>query len=144
MAKNDLPTGEEMAAKKKAASVISFGSILASPLVWGTLVVNFCYNYFTFFCMTWMPSYLVEQRGLSLTEMGLHTFHSFTGIAIVALVAGWAADKIIQRGGDPVIVRKVFVVSGFAIACTVLLGARAERIRDRVVLERRVTVRPLD
>jgi len=47
-----------------------FGRVLASPLIWGTLVVNFCYNYFTFFCMTWMPSYLVEQRGLSLSEMG--------------------------------------------------------------------------
>jgi MFS family permease len=128
LAKNDLPSGAELAAKKKSAAVISFGSILASPLVWGTLVVNFCYNYFTFFCMTWMPSYLVEQRGLSLSQMGLYTFYSFTGIAIVALVAGWAADKLIERGGDPIVVRKVFVVSGFAIACTVLLGARAQTV----------------
>lgn len=128
MAKNDLPSGEELAAKKKSAAAISFGDILASPLVWGTLVVNFCYNYFTFFCMTWMPSYLVEQRGLSLTKMGLYTFYSFAGIAIVALAAGWAADKLIKRGGDPIVVRKAFVVSGFAIACTVLLGARAETV----------------
>ena len=128
LAKDDLPRGGEKAAKKKAGSVIPFRNILASPLIWGTLVINFCYNYFTFFCMTWMPSYLVEQRGLSLTEMGLYTFYSFAGIAIVALAAGWSADKIIQRYGNPVLVRKVFVVAGFAIASTVLLGARAESV----------------
>lgn len=129
MTRDDRPRGGDGAGKKKqAAAVISFGSILASPLVWGTLVINFCYNYFTFFCMTWMPSYLVEQRGLSLSEMGLYTFYSFMGIAIVALVAGWSADKIIQRHGHAVLVRKVFVVSGFAIASTVLLGARADTV----------------
>jgi MFS transporter, ACS family, D-galactonate transporter len=128
MAKNDMPRGSEALNKKKAAAAIPFGRVLASPLVWGTMVINFCYNYFTFFCMTWMPSYLVEQRGLSLKEMGLYTFYSFMGIAIVALAAGWAADKLIQRGGDPIRVRKVFIVSGFAIACTVLLGARAETV----------------
>ena len=97
MAKDDLPRAGEAVVRKNAASAISFGSILASPLVWGTLVVNFCYNYFTFFCMTWMPSYLVEQRGLSLEQMGIYTFYSFTGIAIVALAAGWGADHIIKR-----------------------------------------------
>jgi MFS transporter, ACS family, D-galactonate transporter len=94
--------------------------------VWGSLVINFCYNYFTFFCMTWMPAYLVERRGLSLNEMGLYTFYSFAGIAFVALAAGWAADSIIGRIGRPILVRKVFIVSGFAIACTVLLGARTQ------------------
>jgi ACS family D-galactonate transporter-like MFS transporter len=64
-------------------------------VVWGTLVNNFCYNYFTFYCMTWMPAYLVEQRGLSLEKMGLYSFFSFAGIAIVATGAGWAptADR---------------------------------------------------
>ena len=75
--------------------------------------------------MTWMPSYLVEQRGLSLQSSGLYTFFSFAGIAIVAVIGGWAADKLIARGGDPVLVRKTFVVAGFAGACTVLLGAYA-------------------
>ncbi|WP_198576224.1 MFS transporter [Caulobacter hibisci] len=124
--KSDLPTraAATVAAAKKKVDV-SILTILSSPLVWGTLVVNFCYNYFTFFCMTWMPAYLVEQRGLSLEQMGLYTFYSFMGIALVALASGYAADKLIQRYGRPVLIRKIFVVAGFAIACTVLLGARA-------------------
>ena len=128
LVKNDLPRREDMAAIKRKASSVTFASILSSPLVWGTLVVNFCYGYFTFFCMTWMPSYLVEERGLSLEKSGLFTFFSFAGIAIVALIAGWLADKLIARGGDPVFVRKAFVIAGFIGACTVLLGAKAESL----------------
>lgn len=128
MVRNDLPRKAEMAAVHKKASAVPFRNILASPLVWGTLVVNFCYNYFTFYCMTWMPAYLVEQRGLSLSKMGLYSFFSFAGIAIVALVAGWVADKLIARGGDAVVVRKSFVVAGFLVASTVILGARAQDV----------------
>jgi sugar phosphate permease len=75
--------------------------------------------------MTWMPAYLVEQRGLSLEKSGLYTFFSFAGIAIVAAFAGWAADRLIARGGDAVRVRKSFIVAGFVGGTTVLLGAYA-------------------
>lgn len=128
LVKNDLPRREDMAAIRRKASSVTFASILSSPLVWGTLVVNFCYGYFTFFCMTWMPSYLVEERGLSLEKSGLFTFFSFAGIAIVAVIAGWLADRMIARGGDPVFVRKAFVIAGFIGACTVLLGAKADSL----------------
>ncbi|MFD2136687.1 hypothetical protein ACFSLT_19045 [Novosphingobium resinovorum] len=68
----------------------------------------------------------MEQRGLSLERSGLFTFFSFAGIAIVAVIAGWIADRLIARGGDPVFVRKAFVIAGFVGACTVLLGAHAD------------------
>jgi len=78
--------------------------------------------------MTWMPAYLVEQRGLSLAQSGLYTFFSFAGIAIVAAIAGWAADRIIARGNDAVLVRKIFIIAGFVGGCTVLLGAYAHSL----------------
>jgi cyanate permease len=114
-------------AKRRAnvAGAIPFRNIMASPVIWGTIIINFCYNYFVFYCMTWMPAYFVEQRHVSLTKMGLFSFFSFAGIAIVAVLAGWVADLIIKRGGDPVFVRKAFIIAGFAIACTELIGVRS-------------------
>ncbi|MEE4450628.1 MFS transporter [Novosphingobium resinovorum] len=129
MVKNDLPKAEERAEIRRKASAVTFSAILASPLVWGTLIVSFCYGYFTFYCMTWMPAYLVEERGLSLQQSGLYTFFSFAGIAIVAVLAGWVADRMIARGMDAVVVRKSFVIAGFVGACTVLLGAYAESLQ---------------
>ncbi|MGC3983499.1 MAG: hypothetical protein QM777_01555 [Pseudorhodoferax sp.] len=104
------------------------------------MVNNFCYGYFVFYCMTWMPAYLVEQRGLSLKKSGLYTFFSFAGIAIVATVAGWLADRIIERGRDAVFVRKAFVIAGFVGGSTVLLGALRRDAAGGAVLERALAV----
>jgi MFS transporter, ACS family, D-galactonate transporter len=129
MTRNDLPSKAELVVSKKKASSVTFGSIISSPVIWGAMINNFCYGYFTFYCMTWMPAYLVEQRGLSLQSSGLYTFFSFAGIAIVAMLAGWAADRIIATGRDPVFVRKAFVVAGFVGGSTVLMGVFAQSLQ---------------
>ncbi|MFL6639460.1 MAG: MFS transporter [Paraburkholderia graminis] len=128
LARNDLPDKAQLAAANRRARMVSLGSIVSSPVVWGGLITNFCYGYFTFYCMTWMPAYLVEQRHLSLSKSGLFTFFSFAGIAIVAALAGWAADRIIARGHNAILVRKVFTITGFVGGCTVLLGAYAQTL----------------
>jgi MFS family permease len=125
---NDFDKGAKLPAGQRKPASVTMGAIFSSPLVWGTIIINFCYNYFTFYCMTWMPAYLVEARHLSLQKMSLYSFFSFLGIAIVALAAGWAADIMIKRGGDPVIVRKGFVIAGFVVACTELLGAQTDSL----------------
>jgi len=115
-------------ASKVPASPIGFGRLMASPVVWGTVIATFCYMYFVYFCMTWMPAYFVEQRHQSLAKMGLYTFYSFAGMAVMAALGGWAADWMIRRGGNPVTVRKWFTIAGFVIACTELIGARASSL----------------
>lgn len=111
-----------------AAKPVSFGRVLASPVTWGTVIATFSYMYFVYFCMTWMPAYFMERRHLSLSQMGLYTFFSFGGMAVVAALAGWAADLVIGRGGNPVTVRKWFTIAGFAIACTELIGAQSSSV----------------
>jgi MFS family permease len=132
MVKNDGPAAKKIAAAKPgyvAKTPVPFRNIMASPVVWGTIIINFCYNYFVFYNMTWMPAYFVEQRHVTLGKMGLYSFFSFSGIAIVALVSGWIADLIIKRGGDPVFVRKAFIIGGFVIACTELIGAKSTSVQ---------------
>jgi ACS family D-galactonate transporter-like MFS transporter len=107
---------------------VPFGRILASPITWGTVIGTFCYMYFVYFCMTWMPAYFIERRHLSLSRMGLFSFFSFGGMALVAVLGGWAADWMIARGGNPVTVRKWFTISGFLIACTEVVGAQSSSV----------------
>jgi ACS family D-galactonate transporter-like MFS transporter len=118
---------------KDDSQPIPFGRIMASPVTWGTIIASFCYMYFVYFCMTWMPAYFVEQRHLSLSKMGLYTFFSFGGMAIVAALAGWCADLLIGRGGNPVTVRKWFTVAGFAIACTELIGGQTSSLKVALI-----------
>jgi ACS family D-galactonate transporter-like MFS transporter len=120
--------GPAQAAGEAVKAPVPFGRVLASPVVWGTVIATFAYMYFVYFCMTWMPAYFMERRHLSLSRMGLYTFFSFGGMAIVAALAGWAADLVIGRGGNPVTVRKWFTIAGFAIACTELIGAQSSSV----------------
>jgi ACS family D-galactonate transporter-like MFS transporter len=120
---NDKPKVASEALGKRYKSAIPISAILSSPLVWGTIIINFCYNYFVFYDMTWLPDYLKNHHHLSFQKERLYTFFSFMGIAIVALLAGWAADILIKRGRDKVVVRKAFVIGGFVLACTEIFGA---------------------
>src|SRR5258708_5341994 len=104
----------------------SFGSLFRTRIMWGTLIGTFCYNYFVYFSMTWLPSYFVERRNLSLSSMGAYTMLSFGGMATVAIIAGFVADWLIQRGADPVNTRRWFTIAGFLVASTELIGALAE------------------
>jgi len=110
-------------AKARSGEAVPFSAMLRTPLLWGVLIGTFCYNYFVFFSMTWLPAYFVEQRGLNLTKMGMFTAFSFGGMAIVAIVAGWLADLLIARGFDPVRTRKGFIIAGFLVASTEVFGA---------------------
>ena len=133
LVKNDDRELAQVAAKKDGATPIPFGRIMASPVIWGTIIASFCYMYFVYFCMTWMPAYFMERRHLSLGKMGLYTFFSFAGMATVATLAGWAADVLIGRGHNPVTVRKWFTIAGFTVACTELIGARASSLETALV-----------
>jgi len=130
MVRNDLPSKAELVVSKTFAASVSLRSILKAPVIWGAMINNFCYGYFTFYCMTWMPAYLVEQRGLTLGKSGLYTFFSFAGIAIVATFAGWVADRIIARGHNAVFVRKTFIIAGFVGGSTVLMGTFADTLEQ--------------
>ena len=125
--KNDRGTGSvdqsTAAAAQAAAEHVPMGRLFASPVLWGTIIGTFCYMYFVYFCMTWMPAYFNEARHLSLKSSSLYTTFSFAGMAVVSILGGWAADRLIARGIDAVFVRKAFTITGFLLATTVLIGA---------------------
>src|SRR6185436_10828882 len=106
-----------------AKAPASWGAILSTPVMWGTCLATFCYMYFVYFCMTWMPTYFKDRHGLSLTDSGWFTFMSFGGMATIAILAGWAADRLIARGYNAVAVRKGFTIAGFILAFSEIIGA---------------------
>jgi MFS family permease len=97
-------------------------SLFAQPAIWGILLGTFAYNYFIYFCLTWLPTYFTEARHLDPSAMALYTLFSFGGMALVGIAAGWVADRMISRGGDPIHIRRIFTMTGFVVASTELIG----------------------
>jgi ACS family D-galactonate transporter-like MFS transporter len=109
--------------ERETGTKISWGAIFGTPVIWGTCLATFCYMYFVYFCMTWMPTYFKERFGLSLAASSWFTFMSFAGTGTIAILAGWAADQLIARGRNAVTVRKVFTIAGFVLAFSAAFGA---------------------
>jgi len=100
---------------------IDWRRLLSNPTCWGITLGAFFYSYFWYFCLTWLPAYLVLTHGLSFLKMGAYTALPLISMAIVSMIAGRAADRIIARGKTPLLVRRAFVVSGFAAGSSLLL-----------------------
>jgi MFS transporter, ACS family, D-galactonate transporter len=109
-----------------AVKRMPFAEVMKKPAIWGILIGTFCYNYFVFFSMTWLPAYFAERRHLSLKDSGAYTSFSFGGMATVAILAGWAADKLIERGWNAIKVRRGFTIAGFVVASSEIIGAMSD------------------
>jgi MFS family permease len=107
----------------ESADRVSWAAIFGTPVIWGTCLATFCYMYFVYFCMTWMPTYFKERFGLSLAASSWYTFMSFAGTGTIAILSGWAADRLIARGRNAVTVRKAFTITGFVLAFSATFGA---------------------
>ncbi len=99
----------------------SFAEILSRRATWGAGVAQFCGNYVFYFVITWLPLYLVNFRGFSLTDMAKLAGGIYLLYAASSVVAGWLSDRWIKSGGGVTLVRKTFAVaSHIGMACGML------------------------
>jgi MFS family permease len=73
--------------------------LLRQRSLWGTSLGHFSGNYSFYFMLTWLPFYLVRERGFSTAAMATLTGSAYVVNALTALLAGWAIDRLIARTG---------------------------------------------
>ena len=98
-----------------------FTDILRVRAAWGTFFGHFGGNYLLYFLVTWLPSYLVMERKLSMEKMAVLGSLPYVVIAIGAITTGWLSDRWIQRGGSVTKVRILFAAGGLAGATVIVL-----------------------
>ena len=128
LAQDDQPRGRII----RSGAEPSFGALFRTRAMWATLIGTFCYNYFLFFSLTWLPAYLVESRNLTLSSMSVYTMFSFAGTGTVAILAGAAADWMIRRGASALNTRRWFTIAGLLAASTEVFGAMSGSTRVAV------------
>lgn len=82
------------------ASVASSWAILRQPSLWGTALGHFSSNYTFYFILSWLPTYLIEERGFSTVEMARLASSAYLLTAVFAIAGGWVIDRYIARGGS--------------------------------------------
>ena len=70
-----------------------YALILRQRALWGGMMGTFCSNYAFYFVFSWLPLYLVHERGLSLATMtqAASAFYVVDGASV--LLTGWLLDR---------------------------------------------------
>jgi MFS family permease len=97
--------------------------LLRCEKVWITSAGMFALGYANYFLLSWLPSYLVSERGLSLTDMAVLGSIPFLAMATSSLIGGLTADAWIRRGVDAGRVRKMYAAGGLILCAAAILVA---------------------
>ena len=92
------------------------GQILRQRSAWGSFGGLFCTNYFWYFLLTWLPSYLVRERHFAMKKMAVVGACAYFAIGVATTISGWLSDRWIAGGADTTRVRKGFAGVGLTLS----------------------------
>ncbi len=78
----------------------SYGVILRQRALWGGMLGTFCSNYAFYFVFSWLPLYLVKERGLTLEMMTYATTAFYIADGASILLVGYLLDRWVKSGAS--------------------------------------------
>lgn len=103
--------------------IVPWLKLLTNRNILGLFVAKFGANYLYFMFLTWIPSYLVMERGFSILEMGFYASLPFVVAFITQPLTGFVSDFIIRRGFSKTLARKGVLVIAQALSATIIAVA---------------------
>lgn len=89
---------EEQQAKMDSNPKISIGHILRKKQAWGCFIARILIDPCTYFLIFWIPKYLQDKQGMSLTELGYFAWMPYVALAIGTISGGIIPKKLINLG----------------------------------------------
>ncbi len=100
----------------------------------GASIGFFCFGYYNYLLVTWLPDYLVEVRHLTLLRAGLLAAIPYVVWAVAELAGGWFADWRVRKGWNETRVRKGMITVGFATGLLLIPAALVGNLTASIVL----------
>jgi MFS transporter, ACS family, glucarate transporter len=87
------------------------------------------------FYTTWLPTYLMRARGLSLKDMGMYASLPWVAVFLAVFVAGIICDRILKKTNSVYWARTPVAMVGFIVSALALIAAsRATNISSVIGL----------
>jgi MFS family permease len=97
-------------------------AVLRQRALWAGMLGSFCISYAFAFCLTWMPLYLVQERGMSIETMTQVAGSTFIADGVGLVLSATIVDKWIASGGSANVAYKtVLSVSSLGVAISLFL-----------------------
>ena len=113
---------------------LSLKAVFTKKAVWGIFLGYFCYGYVWYLYISWLPGYFFDRLHFSINDTGWWTGFSYTGMALITIISGWAADKLIAMGRNESRIRKGFVTAGFLVGSLICVVPLIHDVTQNAIL----------
>jgi len=121
-----IQPGDEQGEEKTMASY-HWLELFRLPPLWIFLVARGLSDAVWYFLLFWLPDYLVEERGFTVSLLGKTAWIPYIGVDIGILLGALAAGAIIRRGGGVLRARKIIALfAGVIVPVSILASLRVD------------------
>jgi MFS transporter, ACS family, D-galactonate transporter len=108
--------------------------LLTNRHLLGICLAFFCFDYYWYFLVNWLPDYLVTSRGLTLLTAGIYAALPYFVFGLSEPIGGWIADRLIRAGWTETRARKGIVTAAFLTGLCLIPAARVSSAGVAVAL----------
>ena len=94
----------------------------------------FCFDYYWYLLLTWLPDYLVTVRGLTILTAGLSAAIPYFVFGICQPLGGWIGDHLARTGRNETRARKLIITAAFCTGLFLIPAAWAASAETAVIL----------
>jgi len=123
-----FPRNLQAARATTASAEVASGSVFRALLnrnLLGICLGFFCFDYYWYVLVTWLPDYLVTVRQFSVVKAGFYASLAFFTFGIAEPIGGWLADSLIRKGWDETRTRKGIVTVAFTMGIFLIPAMRS-------------------
>lgn len=110
----------------------TFREILRERGLWGASLGHFAANYNFYFCLSWLPYYLVKSRDFSMTSMAGLLGSAYLINAIAGLAGGWFCDAWIRGGRSASVIYKAMMALNHIVSIAAMIGMALLPLRGSI------------
>jgi len=112
------------AAYTRRAFGATTAALLTNRNLLGVCLGFFCFDYYWYFLVNWLPDYLVTARGLTILRAGLYAALPYFVFGASEPLGGWIADRLVERGWTETRARKTIITIAFLTGLLLVPASR--------------------
>ncbi|PYV39056.1 MAG: hypothetical protein DMG06_24140 [Acidobacteria bacterium] len=94
----------------------------------------FCFDYYWYLLVTWLPDYLVNVRQMTILKAGIYASLPFLVFGSTEPIGGWIADRLARAGWDETRVRKGIITVAFLTGLLLIPASQVTNANTAIAL----------
>lgn len=103
------------------SSAFTWGQLWSRKSLWGIVLIRFTTDPVWYFILFWLPGFLMEESGLSLSQLGMVGWIPFLAASLGGIASSAWSDWMVRRGKAPLRSRKVMLSCVAFLAPVILI-----------------------